>query len=271
MPELPEVETICRGLQQPLQQKTLTQVAVRQDQLRYKVPTVALKRLNGQVVRSVGRRAKYLLLELEDDNLLIHLGMSGTLRLLTPTTKIRKHDHADFIFNDELCMRFNDPRRFGMILVFKKNDQPVFLDSLGIEPLSRACTGGFLYEQIQRRKSPIKSVLMNNKIIVGVGNIYAAESLFYAKISPLRPAKNLSLDDCNLLVKELKKVLRKAIQAGGTTLKDFYSLEGQPGYFTQKLAVYGREGQSCWCCQTRLIKSVIAGRSTVFCCQCQPF
>ncbi len=269
MPELPEVETNRAALADALENTALINVIVRHQQLRWPVPSTELQKLAGQKVSAVKRRAKYLLIELEQHNIIIHLGMSGTLRILNSKTAIKKHDHIDFIFKKQLCVRFNDPRRFGAVLVSGKDEVPRPLQSLGVEPLDRQFSSAYLYNKAKKSRTPIKTFLMNNKIVVGVGNIYAAESLFYAQINPQKPANQLTVEQCQHLVKAVKQVLRKAIKAGGTTLQDFHQLDGKPGYFTQQLAVYGRAQQPCQRCDSTLVKLQMAGRSVVYCPQCQ--
>jgi formamidopyrimidine-DNA glycosylase len=271
MPELPEVETTRRALVEPLTNKRLLDVTVRCPQLRYPIPRTELKTMRGQTVVAVKRRAKYLLLQLGNDTIMIHLGMSGSLRLLPAEAAgpAKKHDHVDFIFSGNVLLRFNDPRRFGSIKIIKANELARFSQSFGPEPLSKDFDGQYLFNKLSSRKSAIKKMLMDNKIVVGVGNIYATESLFDAGIHPLTPANFLSMTQCDALVAAIKKILKKAIRAGGTTLKDFYSATGKPGYFDQKLLVYGREGQSCVNCHTTLCKILVANRSTVYCTRCQ--
>lgn len=270
MPELPEVETVLRGLQPHLENNTVYDVIIRCDKLRWPI-TPNLKRiLKHQCVVGLERRGKYLLIYLTKGALIIHLGMSGRLCILTQPTPAKKHDHADFIFADQLTMRYTDPRRFGAILWTDSDPhQHVLLKKLGPEPFDLNFTAKYLFEKIASRRVAIKLLIMNHHIVVGVGNIYAAEVFFLAGIHPATPANKLSLEHCQLLVKFIKQVLKSAIKQGGTTLKDFVNSEGKPGYFSQKLNVYGRERQSCVRCKA-LIQSLILGqRASAFCPGCQ--
>lgn len=271
MPELPEVETTLRGLQSHLEEKTVQDVVIRCEKLRWPVP--ALKAiLVEQKLQILSRRGKYLLLQFEGGTLIIHLGMSGSLKILTSSVPAKKHDHVDIVFSSHLTLRYTDPRRFGVILWTLDNPQNhVLLKSLGVEPLEKAFTANFLFQIAQKRNIAIKSLIMNSHIIVGIGNIYATESLFLAKIHPACPTKLLTLQQCEALVKAIKKVLKRAIQQGGTTLKDFVNSEGKPGYFAQQLNVYGRQQQHCIVCQTTIESIRLGQRSSAFCPYCQPW
>jgi formamidopyrimidine-DNA glycosylase len=269
MPELPEVETTCRGISPHLLHKTIDSVILRRFKLRWDIEKNLSSILQGQRVKQIYRRAKYILIEFETGTLIIHLGMSGSLRWLNSTIQPEKHDHVDFVF-DENCLRYRDPRRFGAILW---TESPVLkhrlLATLGVEPLSDDFTAEYLYQQSRHRKVPVKTFIMDSHTLVGVGNIYACESLFKSAIDPRRLANKISLKRYRVLVDEIKKVLEKAIQQGGTTLKDFSSSDGKLGYFQQSLAVYGRIGLPCIQCQNSIKKIKQAQRSTFYCSQCQ--
>lgn len=270
MPELPEVETTRLGLLSPLKQQVISDVNIRQPNLRQVINHDFVERCVGQRIKDISRRAKYIKLELDQGYVLIHLGMSGHLRVLEGKPPWQKHDHIDIFFENNKCLRFNDPRRFGLVLWSDVNfaDNPL-LKHLGPEPLSRKFNTNYLYQKTNQSKRPIKQIMMDNRIVVGVGNIYAQESLFLAKLSPLTPAKTLDTFHCQTLVRKIKSVLREAIKQGGTSLKDFLNSEGKPGYFAQKLWVYGRQNQRCLCCQQKLLQVILGGRNTVYCPKCQ--
>jgi formamidopyrimidine-DNA glycosylase len=270
MPELPEVETICRGIAPHIIGQTINQVLVRQPKLRWPVSKTLAVDLAGLTIRSVTRRAKYLLLVTNGGTLLVHLGMSGSLRIVTTEQEAAKHDHLDIFFTNGTVLRYNDPRRFGAVLWTKEAaiDHKLLKD-LGVEPLSEACNGELLFQLSRKRKVPIKSFIMNSHIIVGVGNIYANEALFMAGLLPTRHAGTLDLDDCQRLIECIQVVLRHAIEQGGTTLRDFVNESGKAGYFQQQLRVYGRKNLPCVTCQQPLQEVRLANRSTVFCCVCQ--
>lgn len=270
MPELPEVETTRQGISNSLQGYTITQLTVRNPHLRETIASDIATHCLEQEITSVTRRAKYLILNLNTGYVLIHLGMSGHLRLLQTSTPALKHDHVDFTLSNGLILRYNDPRRFGLIQWSNlPQDQHPRLKHLGPEPLSDDFSPDHLWSCGKKRKTTIKALLMNNQVVVGVGNIYATESLFLAGITPSRMAKTLSKPDYKVLVAQIKSVLRTAIHQGGTTLKDFYSVSGKPGYFTQSLQVYGRAGQSCHVCNTIIMQQMIAQRNSFYCPQCQ--
>ena len=270
MPELPEVETTRRGIAPHLLNKKITQVIVRNRQLRWPVPARLSSILQGQTVRAVSRRGKYLLIEVASGTLLVHLGMSGSLRVLPCTTPVEKHDHLDIVFNHEQCLRLRDPRRFGAVLWTR--DDPLqhhLLKQLGPEPLSKAFSASYLFAKAARRKVSIKQFIMDSKVVVGVGNIYASEALFLAGIHPKRQAGRISLERFENLVKAIKKVLQAAIKQGGTTLRDFTASDGKPGYFKQQLNVYARGGEACLVCGKPIKQIVLGQRSTYYCSQCQ--
>jgi formamidopyrimidine-DNA glycosylase len=270
MPELPEVETTRRGIAPAIQGRLIRQMLVRQPRLRWPIPEFLPELLKGQHIRSVERRAKYLLLGTEQGTLIVHLGMSGSLRILPEGQPYGKHDHVDLIFADRTLLRFNDPRRFGAVLW---TAEPVtahpLLKDLGPEPLTAEFDGSRLYEMAQNRKTPVKSFIMDSRVVVGVGNIYANEALFSAGILPTRHAGKISLGRYRRLAECIRLVLGDAIRQGGTTLRDFVNEAGKPGYFQQQLKVYGRGGQPCSVCGEPLSETRVSGRSTVFCKQCQ--
>ena len=270
MPELPEVETTCRGIAPHIEGQTVKQVIIRQPQLRWPVPEALDRILTGLSIQSVSRRAKYLLLTTSAGTMLVHLGMSGSLRIISNGQNAGKHDHIDFIFNDGTVLRFNDPRRFGAVLW---TSAPVaehqLLKDLGPEPLLPDFNGELLYSLSRNRKVPVKSFIMDSHIVVGVGNIYANEALFMAGIRPSRQAGKISLARYQKLVECIRVVLQHSIDQGGTTLRDFVNEAGKPGYFKQQLRVYGRKGLPCVQCQQPLTEIRLANRSTVFCSDCQ--
>lgn len=270
MPELPEVETVLRGLKPHLENNSVRDVIVRCDKLRWPITPNLKNILKQQPIANLSRRGKYLLIQFATGTLIIHLGMSGRLCILTEAAPAKKHDHADFIFSNKIIMRYTDPRRFGAILWTNEDPhQHLLLKKLGPEPFDSAFTAKYLFEKIASRRVAIKVLIMNHHIVVGVGNIYAAEVLFLAGIHPTTPANTISLTQCQLLVKLIKQVLKNAIKQGGTTLKDFVNSAGKPGYFSQKLNVYGREGRACVRCQTVIQSLMLGQRASAFCPQCQ--
>ncbi|MBX6969462.1 bifunctional DNA-formamidopyrimidine glycosylase/DNA-(apurinic or apyrimidinic site) lyase [Providencia rettgeri] len=268
MPELPEVETSRRGIEPHLVGNTISYTIVRNGRLRWPV-SEQIKSLSDEAVLSVQRRAKYLLIELQTGWIIVHLGMSGSVRILTEELPEEKHDHVDLIMRDGKVLRYTDPRRFGAWLWCDDLETSSVLAHLGPEPLSDAFNPHYLYELAQKKKVAIKPWLMDNKVVVGVGNIYANEALFAAKISPEKITNTLTLEEVAELVQQIKKVLQRSIEQGGTTLKDFLQSDGKPGYFAQELFVYGKKGEPCSMCGTP-IESIKQGqRSTFFCPQCQ--
>jgi formamidopyrimidine-DNA glycosylase len=270
MPELPEVETICRGIEPLVLGQTIEKLIIRQRQLRWYIPDSMEQTLTGQSIQSVTRRAKYLLFNTATGTLIIHLGMSGSLRVLASVTAAGKHDHIDIIFADSSLLRFNDPRRFG---AFLWTAAPIvehkLFANLGVEPLLDDFNADTLHTLSKNRKVPIKSFIMNSHIVVGVGNIYANESLFMAGLLPETPAGEIALAQYQILVDCIRVVLKQAITEGGTTLRDFVNESGKPGYFQQQLKVYGRAGKPCYQCLMPLKEIRLANRSTVFCEACQ--
>lgn len=271
MPELPEVETSRRGIEPHIVNKKVKDVIIRQHQLRWPIPRSLPQKITSRKLLHVGRRGKYLLLAFDGDNtVIIHLGMSGSLRICTAATAAGKHDHIDFVFSNRKILRLTDPRKFGCVLW---TDQPVeqhkLLSKLGPEPLSDEFDGEHLYSQSRKRSCSIKSLIMNSRIVVGVGNIYASEALFMAGINPKRKAGSLTKPRCQRLATAIKKILESAIKQGGTTLRDFTREDGQPGYFAQKLNVYGRAGEPCPECGKAIKQITQQNRSTFYCGHCQ--
>ncbi|MGH8282044.1 MAG: bifunctional DNA-formamidopyrimidine glycosylase/DNA-(apurinic or apyrimidinic site) lyase [Gammaproteobacteria bacterium] len=270
MPELPEVETTRRGIEPHLLGHVVIAMKVRDRRLRWPVPAGLIKTLPGQRIRAVTRRGKYLLLETAVGSVILHLGMSGSLRILSSDTPPEKHDHVDIVLDNGNALRLRDPRRFGSLLWTTKDPAAYkLLRDLGPEPLDDAFDGNYLFDKSRRRNVAIKNFIMNSHIVVGVGNIYASESLFLAGIHPERAAGRISKERYAALVKAIRKVLNAAISAGGTTLRDFVREDGAPGYFRQHLRVYGREGQPCERCGHRISARVTGQRSTYYCPHCQ--
>ena len=267
MPELPEVETTRLGLLPHVLGKKIYAVAIRQKKLRFQIPNDFENKLINQHIIGISRRAKYLIFELSNGYLIIHLGMSGHLRILNQDIRPEKHDHIDILISNQQMIRYNDPRRFGFMRFTDKLDEFSSLQHLGAEPFDYNAES--FYSQCQKRHAPIKSCIMNQSIIVGIGNIYASEALFLAKIHPLTAAKKLNFAQCENLLKQIQFVLSSAIKQGGTTLQDYVSSEGKPGYFKQSLKVYQRENKHCYDCNTPIKKLIIAQRSTFLCPHCQ--
>jgi len=270
MPELPEVETTRRGIEPHIKHQTINDVVVRNHALRWPIPKQLRQKIRKQKIQSVDRRGKYLLLRLDTGTVIIHLGMSGSLRICTTNTAAEKHDHVDFLFNNNKTLRLRDPRKFGAVLWTEKDpEKHKLLYSLGPEPLEDSFNDRYLFDQTRKRSASIKSLIMNSHIVVGVGNIYACESLFLSGINPKRKAGSLSLARCNKLVSAIKKVLAQSITQGGTTLRDFIRENGEPGYFAQKLLVYGRAGEPCAKCGNPIKQITQQQRSTFYCTRCQ--
>jgi len=270
MPELPEVETSRRGIEPHILNKTVSDVIVRQKQLRWPITASLKKQLIGQVIRQVERRGKYILLSTDAGTVILHLGMSGSLRILPPSIPAEKHDHFDIVFSHKKILRLRDPRRFGAVLWTKSDPlKHKLLVNLGPEPLTEDFTAEYLFKQSRNRKVAIKTFLMNSHIVVGVGNIYANESLFSAGINPKRAAGNISLTRYKKLVPAIKSILTHSIEQGGTTLKDFINENGKPGYFQQTLNVYGRATEACINCGAAIKKITQTQRATFYCSQCQ--
>ena len=270
MPELPEVEVSRRGIAPHLENQQITDVVVRDRRLRWPIPE-AVSKVVGAMITRVERRAKYLIIHTTQGYLIVHLGMSGALRVVPTDTLVVKHDHIDLVLASGWCLRFNDPRRFGCWLYSEEHpalNHPL-LAKLGPEPLTAAFNVEHLYSVSRGKLQAIKTFIMDNHVVVGVGNIYANESLFKAGINPKRAAGKISRARYERLVPIIKETLAKAIEQGGTTLQDFTQADGQPGYFKQELMVYGRGGKLCMQCGGRLKEIRLGQRSTVYCTQCQ--
>ena len=271
MPELPEVETTRRGIAPDLEGRRIVGLKVRQPRLRWPVPVARLRNeLVGQVVDVIERRAKYLLLRTANGTVLLHLGMSGSLRLLPTGSPPGPHDHVDLMLDDGHCLRLRDPRRFGALLWTRRNPlRHHLLRDLGPEPFDATFDGAYLHARARGRRVAVKPFLMDGRIVVGVGNIYASEALFRAGIDPRRAAGRVSGERYERLVVAIRNVLTEAIEAGGTTLRDFTDGHGEAGWFHIKLAVYGRDGQPCLGCGTVIRVIRLGQRSTFFCTTCQ--
>lgn len=270
MPELPEVETTRRGIASALKNQRIQRVNVRNAKLRWPIDTEFAQRVTGQRIGAVQRRAKYLLLELERGTVLWHLGMSGSLRVLTQPGPAKLHDHVDILLGSGDCLRFNDPRRFGSVHYTTEDPalHPLLRD-LGPEPLGDDFDGAYLARKAKGRSLAVKLFIMNARIVVGVGNIYASEALFRAGIRPTRAAGRVKPAEYDKLADSIKAVLRAAIRSGGTTLRDYVNPSGMPGYFRQKLYVYERGKQPCRVCKTPIKHLVQGQRSTYYCLRCQ--
>ena len=268
MPELPEVETTVRAINK-FENSTLKEVIVHNKNLRWKVDKKVESFTKNKLIHKISRRAKYILIYLDEYCLMIHLGMSGKLRIQNNKDNyFKKHDHAEFIFKDEKIV-FNDTRRFGSIHLSKNPNKHRLIKNLGIEPLSNNFNKSYLANVCKNSNLSIKKLIMDQKNVVGVGNIYASESLFLAKINPKRLSKDISIKDCECLVKSIKTILKYAIKKGGTTLKDFYSADGSEGYFSLELNVYGRDSMQCKNCNSKIVKTIIGQRATYLCTNCQ--
>ncbi|UVO18362.1 bifunctional DNA-formamidopyrimidine glycosylase/DNA-(apurinic or apyrimidinic site) lyase [Stutzerimonas stutzeri] len=269
MPELPEVETTRRGIAPHLVGQRVSRVIVRERRLRWPIPEDLDVRLSGQRIEAVERRAKYLLIRFEAGTLIAHLGMSGSLRLVEGALPPAKHEHVDLLLESGQALRYTDPRRFGALLWSDDPLNHVLLASLGPEPLSEAFDGERLFQLSRGRSMAVKPFIMDNAVVVGVGNIYASEALFAAGIDPRRPAGGISRARYLKLADEIKRILALAIERGGTTLRDFVGGDGKPGYFQQELFVYGRSGEFCKHCGTTLREVRLGQRASVYCSRCQ--
>lgn len=269
MPELPEVETTKRGIEPHVLNQQVERVVVRNGRLRWPVPEDLDVRLSGQSFRSIERRSKYLLLNAEVGTLICHLGMSGSLRVVEQGTEVEKHDHVDIELGNGFALRYTDPRRFGLMLWSAEPYQHKLLAKLGPEPLSDAFNVEDLYAKAKGRKAAIKPFIMDNAVVVGVGNIYASEALFAAGIDPRRAAGTVSRARYLKLAEEIRRILACAIERGGTTLRDFVGGDGKPGYFQQELFVYGRGGEFCKNCGSTLRETRLGQRASVHCIRCQ--
>ena len=270
MPELPEVETTRRGISPFLVGQTVQTVTIRQRQLRWPIPAELDNALPGQIITAVNRRAKYVLLQTAAGTALVHLGMSGSLRITDCDTAWKKHDHVSIELNNGRCLRLHDPRRFGALLwTSAPVEQHPLLQKLGPEPLGNNFNGPYLYDLSRQRRTPVKLFIMDGTVVVGAGNIYASEALFMAGIDPRRTAGRISLARYEKLATAIRQVLQEAIAQGGTTLRDFVGGQGEPGYFKQYLRVYDRQGEPCRSCQTPIRQIRLGQRSSYYCPHCQ--
>lgn len=270
MPELPEVETACRGIAPHLVGQRIARVTVRDARLRWPVPRALARELTGQTFRSVTRRAKYLLLTADAGSAILHLGMSGSVRIVPSDTPPSKHDHVDIVLGNGRCLRLRDPRRFGTLLWTR--GYPLrhrLLRHLGPEPLGTNFSGDYLFRASRHRRVALRDLLLNSRVVAGVGNIYANEALFAAGLRPQRPAGRTTHAQCAAIVAAVRRTLRRAIRAGGTTLRDFQNADGLPGYFQQTLRVYGRKGEPCPRCGARIKGLRLGQRSAFYCPDCQ--
>jgi formamidopyrimidine-DNA glycosylase len=272
MPELPEVETTLRGIAPHVVGKAIEAVELYRPDLRFPIP-LEVKKLAGQCIRAATRRAKYILLESTFGSAIVHLGMSGSLRLVPIGTERRLHDHVDLVIATGLTLRLHDPRRFGALLWHPGSlatiAEHVALKHLGPEPLSPEFNADYLQSAFKYREAPVKNVLMDQKIVVGVGNIYAAEALFAAHVRPTRSAARVTRSETSELVLAIKRILANAIERGGTTLRDYVGADGVPGYFAQELFVYGRAGEPCRACASAIKKASLGARQSNYCPKCQ--
>ena len=269
MPELPEVETTRLGLL-PLTGQTVTKVILRNPSLRWPIPQHLVETLPGQRLHDLERRAKYILAVFDTGTLILHLGMSGRICLLQQDEAAQKHDHFELHFRDGRILRLRDPRRFGAVLWTEGDtNQHVLLRRLGPEPLEEEFDGAWLYKHMRNRSAPIKNIIMDSSVVVGVGNIYASEALFRSGIAPSTAANKLSKLRCQRLTEEIKLTLQEALKAGGSSLRDFFGADGNPGYFQQQYFVYGRTGQPCRKCGTSIQSIRLGQRSTFYCAHCQ--
>ena len=270
MPELPEVETTRRGIEPHVVGRRIRQLLVHDWRLRWPVDPAIAPAIAGRAIQRAGRRAKYLLLETDAGTLILHLGMSGSLRVLPASTPRIIHDHLDIELDSGQTLRFNDPRRFGSLLFTTgdPNSHPL-LRHLAPEPLENEFNADYLWKITRRRAVAIKQLIMNSRLVVGVGNIYASEALFRARIRPRRQARSLTRQECARLVRAIKATLTMALKVGGTTLRDYVGADGNPGYFRQKLYVYERAGKPCRVCRRPVRQFTQGQRSTYWCANCQ--
>ena len=269
MPELPEVETTKRGLEPLIVNRQITSVHIYKKKLRWEIPTHLVNTLKNQIIQKISRRAKYLLIDFSDGQLVMHLGMTGSISVVSVIEPLKKHHHFELKLDNDTSMRFHDPRRFGSILWQKNNEQLSLLKKLGPEPLSYEFDESTLYGASIGRTMNIKTFIMNSHVVVGVGNIYASESLFHAGISPKREAGKTTKKRYKILVKCIKQVLLESINNGGTTINDFSNVEGESGYFYQILSVYDRKDMPCKRCDGKIKKIVQNQRATYYCPKCQ--
>ena len=270
MPELPEAESIARALDRSLKKRKIKKVEVFFPKLRTSLEPLKKAKLEGRTILGCRRRARYAVADLDDGRALtMHFGMSGVVRVEDAKLPRRKHEHAVITLDDGRAFKFEDPRRFGFLEVqsLGPDGWPKCLAGIGVEPLSPKFTGKFLYEKSRKRNKPVKEFLMDNAIVTGIGNIYAAETLFASKVSPLRKASALTAEECDKIVKNVKRILREAIKCGGTTVSDFKNVDGSEGKFVQKLKMYGKK--ECPVCGTTIAKAVLGGRTSWYCPNCQ--
>lgn len=268
MPELPEVETAKNGIAPYLQGFMIEKIIVRQPKLRWQI-SPELSQISQQKITALSRRAKYLIIHLQQGYIIGHLGMSGSVRIVEAETAVQKHDHFDIVMNNGKTMRYNDPRRFGAWLWTENLADFHLFAKLGPEPLSEEFNADYLFKKSRQKSTAVKQFIMDNAIVVGVGNIYANEVLFQCGLHPQKPAKSLTKAQAALLTERIKAELSRAIQQGGTTLKDFIQPNGKPGYFVQQLQIYGKKGQACSKCGGKIESFVIAQRNSFFCPNCQ--
>ncbi|TNG00998.1 MAG: bifunctional DNA-formamidopyrimidine glycosylase/DNA-(apurinic or apyrimidinic site) lyase [Gammaproteobacteria bacterium] len=270
MPELPEVETTRLGIIDHIKGQTVKQVIVRDRRLRWPISDLIGRSLPGQVILDIRRRGKYLLIDTAAGTLIVHLGMSGNLHIVADNEPAKAHDHVDLLFSQGQCLRYNDPRRFGsMHWTEQPAEKHPLLSSLGPEPLSDAFQADYLYQQSRQRKTTVKNFIMDSHVVVGVGNIYASESLFLAGIHPLRPAGRISRHRYSVLVDAIRQVLLHALASGGSTLRDFIQPDGKPGYFQHHFHVYDKTGEPCEKCGKPIKRKKVGQRSTYYCGHCQ--
>lgn len=269
MPELPEVETTLRGIQDALRGQTIERLVVREARLRWLIEEGLAQRVAGSEIIALQRRAKYILMHLAQGSLIWHLGMSGSMRLLDSPGEPCKHDHVDLVLGNGTMLRYNDPRRFGCLLWAREGLGHPLLRDLGPEPLDDRFNGEFLYQESRARRVAVKTFIMDQKVVVGVGNIYASEALFKAGIHPARSAQRISRARYSRLAEQIKQVLSNAIEQGGTTLRDFFAADGRPGYFRQQLEVYDRQGEPCPQCGRPVSRKIIGQRASFYCGFCQ--
>jgi formamidopyrimidine-DNA glycosylase len=270
MPELPEVETTRRGLEPHIVDQTIAKIVIRSPKLRWPIPQSIAKDLPGKKVLSITRRAKYLLVNFDSGTLIMHLGMSGRIQTLSQATEPQKHDHVDILFKNGNCLRYTDPRRFGAILwTTSPALEHELLNNLGPEPFDTEFNAKYMMAVARNKNVAVKKFIMESKVVVGIGNIYASEALFASCLHPLRSVKTITLAEWQTFVQHIQRILKQAIKKGGTTLKDFLDTSGKPGYFSQKLQVYGRAKEPCLRCDGAIEAVMVGQRNTFFCSHCQ--
>jgi formamidopyrimidine-DNA glycosylase len=269
MPELPEVETTRNGLEPLITDRKILSAHIYKKKLRWEIPSHLVKTLKNQTINKISRRAKYLLVHFKNGQLVMHLGMSGSISVVSSSEALKKHEHFELKFDNKSSLRFNDPRRFGSILWQKPNETLTLLKNLGPEPLSYEFDEDSLFKSSIGKSKNIKSFIMDSNVVAGVGNIYASESLYLAGISPKRSAGKISKQLLIELTNSIREVLMDAINNGGTTLNDFSNVDGNPGYFSQVLNVYGRENMPCFRCSGKIKRIIQNQRATYYCPKCQ--